>query len=235
MKIAICEDEVICTDILETHIRKWAACNGVWVEVFTYKSAEQFLFYLNENADCDLMFLDIMLDGINGIELAQKLRAMKNTVQIVFTTDSEKYVYEGYNVSALNYLIKPITYDRLCAVMDQAKNAIDLRRCYLCKTSDSIIKIPYDDIIMIEMDSHNAVITTGDGKYITRRTLSEILDSLDSELFIQCHKSCIVNIQHIFSISKKTLGLSNGISVDIGRKYVKELNDRFIKYNRNRR
>lgn len=235
MKIAICEDEVICTDVLETHIRKWAADNGVWVEVFTYKSAEQFLFYLNENADTDLLFLDIMLGGINGIELAQKLRVMKNTVQIVFTTDSEKYVYEGYNVSALNYLVKPITYDKLCTAMDQAKNAISQRKYYLCKTSDSMVKIPYEDIITIEMDSHNAVITTKTAKYTTRRTLTEILESLDSELFIQCHKSCVVNIQHIFSISKKTLGLSNGISVDIGRKYVKELNDRFIKYNRNRR
>ena len=235
MKIAICEDEAICTDTLETHLRKWAANNGVWIEVFTYKSAEQFLFYLSENADTDLMFLDIMLDGINGIELAQKLRVMKNTVQIVFTTDSGKYVYEGYNVSALNYLIKPVTYDRLSTVMDQAKKIIDQRHFYLCKTSDSMVKIPYEDIITIEMDSHNAVITTKTEKYTTRRTLTEILESLDSELFIQCHKSCVVNIQHIFSISKKTLGLSNDISVDIGRKYVKELNDRFIKYNRNRR
>ena len=89
MKIAICEDEMICTDILETHIRKWATDNGIWVEVFTYESAEQFLFYLNENAETDLLFLDIKLGGINGVELAKKLRGMKHTMQIVFTTDTE--------------------------------------------------------------------------------------------------------------------------------------------------
>ena len=235
MKIAICEDEVICTDTLETHIRKWASDNGVWVEVFTYESAEQFLFYMNENADTDLLFLDIKLGGINGVELAQKLRSMKHTVQIVFTTNSEKYVYEGYNVSALNYLIKPISYDKLCIAMNQAKETIDKRKFYLCKTSDSIVKIPYEDIIIIEMDSHNAVITTNTDKYITRRTLAEILGSLQDEIFIQCHRSCAVNIQHIYSISKKNLSLSNDMVVDIGRKYIKELNDRFIKYNRNRR
>ena len=85
------------------------------------------------------------------------------------------------------------------------------------------------------MDSHNAVITTNTDKYITRRTLAEILGSLQDEIFIQCHRSCAVNIQHIYSISKKNISLSNGMVVDIGRKYIKELNDRFIKYNKNRR
>lgn len=235
MKIAICEDQMLCTDILETYIRKWATDNGIWVEVFTYESAEQFLFYLNENAETDLLFLDILLGGINGVELAKKLRGMKHTMQIVFTTDTEKYVYEGYNVSALNYLVKPIKYDKFCCVMNQAKEMIDNQKYYICKTSDSIIKIPYEDIIVIEMDSHNAVITTKTGKYITRRTISDILDTLQDDVFLQCHKSRIVNIQHVFSISKKLLGLSNGLNIDVSSKYIKELNERFISYNKNRR
>jgi len=235
MKIAICEDEMICTDILETHIRKWATDNGIWVEVFTYESAEQFLFYLNENAETDLLFLDIKLSGINGVELAKKLRGMKHTMQIVFTTDTEKYVYEGYNVAALNYLVKPVKYDKFCYIMNQAKEMIDNQKFYLCKTSDSIIKIPYEDIIVIEMDSHNAVITTKTGKYITRRTISEILNTLQDDVFLQCHKSRIVNIQHVFSISKKLLCLSNGLNIDVSSKYIKELNERFISYNKNRR
>ena len=182
-----------------------------------------------------MLFLDILLGGINGVELAKKLRGMKHTMQIVFTTDTEKYVFEGYNVSALNYLVKPIKYDKFCSIMNQAKKMIDNQKFYLCKTSDSIVKIPYEDIIVIEMDSHNAVITTKTGQYITRRTISDILDTLQDDVFLQCHKSRIVNIQHIFSISKKIIRLSNGLMVDGSSKYMKELNESFISYNKNRR
>ncbi len=235
MKIAICEDEQTYTDVLEDHIRKWANDNGIWVEIFTYSSAEQFLFYLDENTDTDLLFLDIKLGGINGVDLAKKLRDMKLMLNIVFTTDTEAYVYEGYNVSALNYLVKPVKYEQCSTVLNKAKELKDSQKFYLCKTSESVVKIPYEDIIMIEMDSHNASIVTKTEKYITRRTISELLDTLGDDIFIQCHKSCIVNIQHVFSISKKKIGLSDGLVTDVSGKYVKELNARFISYNKNKR
>lgn len=235
MKIAICEDEQKCTDALEDYIRKWANDNGIWVEVFTYSSAEQFLFYLDENTDTDLLFLDIRLGGINGVELAKKLRDMKQTMDIVFTTDTEAYVYEGYNVSALNYLVKPVTYEKCTGVLDRAKELKNSQKFYMCKTSDSIVKIPYADIIMIEMESHKANVITKTGKYVTRRTVKEILETLDDGIFMQCHKSCIVNIKHIFSISKKKIVLSDGLVADVSSKYLKDLNARFISYNKNKR
>ena len=235
MKIAICEDEILCAEVLQNYIKKWADSRGVWVETFVYESAEQFLFFLNDNVSMDLVFLDIMMGAISGIELARKLRELQYDFHIVFTTDSKEYVYEGYNVFALNYLLKPVSYSKCSEILDNVKNMISNQKYYLCKTADELIKIPYEDIICIEMESHNAIITTTKSKYITRKTITNILDTLNSEIFMQCHKSCIVNIQHIFSISKKVLKLSNNISLDVSKSYIKNLNERFIKYNMNRR
>ena len=101
MKIVICEDETVCSDLLNEYIKRWARENGVFVELFVCVSAEQLLFELEDGLDVDLLFLDIRLDKMNGIELAHRLRELEYRMQIVFTTDSPEYVFEGYNISVV--------------------------------------------------------------------------------------------------------------------------------------
>ena len=167
---------------------------------------------------------------MDGIELAYKLRSESNNAYIVFTTDSSEYVFEGYNVSALNYLLKPVEYDKCRAVLDKVRKLTAERKYYLCKTSDSLIRIPYEEILFIEMYSHNATINTHSGKYITRKTMSDILSELDSEIFMKCHKSYIINIQHISSISQKCIILSNNTSIAASIKYATDINKMYVKH-----
>ncbi len=235
MKIAICEDVQSCAETLENFIRNWSADNGVFVEIYTYSSAEQYLFYLDETADMDLLFLDIRMGDMNGFELARKLRDLNYSTHIVFTTDSEEYVYEGYNVFALNYIIKPVTYLKCRDVLNIVRTRMENKKYYLCKTTDETVRIPYEEIICVVMNSHNAIITTTTETYITRKTIAEVLTALNDDIFMQCHKSSIVNIQHIFSISRKKLKLTNDIYVNVSDRYINDLNDKFIKYNRNRK
>lgn len=234
MKVAICEDEPMCVDLLDAFIKQWARENGIFVEVLSYGTAEQFLFDFGNDESIDLIFLDIKMGKMNGIELAHKLRSENNNAYIVFTTDSSEYVFEGYNVSALNYLIKPIEYNKCCAMLERVRKLTAERKYYLCKTSESLIRIPYEEILFIEMHSHNATINTSKGKYITRKTMTNILLELDSELFMKCHKSCIVNIQHISSISQKSITLSKNISIDVSMRYVADINKMYVKYYSNR-
>ena len=201
MKIVICEDDLLCVRVLNDHIKQWAKENGVFVELFVCVSAEQLLFELEDGLDVDLLFLDIRMDKMNGIELAYKLRELEYRMQIVFTTDSPEYVFEGYNVSALNYLVKPIDYGRCRSILEQAHKLIESKNFYLCKTSESLHRILYEDMLYIEMLSHTAIIHTRDTRYSTRKTIAEIIAELDDTLFVRCHKSFVVNIQHIASIS----------------------------------
>ncbi len=233
MKIAICEDEKLCSDILEGYVKKWAMKNGIFVEVHTYTSAEQFLFAVDESFD--MLFLDIKMDKMNGVELAYELRERNYKLQIVFTTDLKEYACEGYNVDALNFIFKPVDYEACGKSLDRARKHLSHKKFYMCKTSESLQRILHEDILCIEMISHTAIIKTKETTYKTRRTISEIIRELDNELFVRCHKSFIVNIQHISSISKKSIVLSNGSEIDVGNVFVSEVNEKFIKYNKNRR
>ncbi|MCI9448816.1 MAG: response regulator transcription factor [Clostridiales bacterium] len=235
MRVVICEDETICSDLLRDYVKRWAKENGVFIEIFAYKSAEEFIAHLENDMSIDLLFLDIRMRAINGLELAYKLRNDRNGAQIVFTTDSTEYVFEGYNVSALNYLVKPLEYRDCRNVLNRVHEMMTERKYYLCKTAESFVRIPHEEIMFIEMNSHNAIITTCYTKYITRKTMSDIISELDSEIFMRCHKSYIVNIQHILSISQKRITLSNNICIDASSKYAADVSKMYVKYYSNRR
>ena len=235
MKIVICEDETMCSDLLNKYVKRWAKEDGVFVELYVCVSAEQLLFELEDGLDVDLLFLDIRLDKMNGIELAYRLRELGYRMQIVFTTDSPEYVFEGYSVSALNYLVKPIEYNMCHSILEQAYKLIDSKRFYLCKTSDSLHRILYEDMLYIEMSSHTAIIHTRDTRYSTRKTIAEIIAELDDTLFVRCHKSFVVNIQHIASISKKCVAMSDKSTVDLGKNFASDINEKFIKYFKDKR
>lgn len=235
MKIVICEDDLLCVRVLNDHIKQWTSENGIFVELFVCVSAEQLLLELEDGLDVDLLFLDIRMDKMNGIELAYKLRELEYRMQIVFTTDSPEYVFEGYNVSALNYLVKPIDFNRCYNILEQAHKLMVDKKFYLCKTSESLHRILYEDILYIEMISHTAIIHTKGTLYRTRKTITEILIELDDTLFVRCHKSFVVNIQHIASISKKCVVLSDRSSVDLGKTFASDVNERFIKYFKDKR
>lgn len=235
MKIVICEDEPMCVNVLDTYIKRWASENGILVELFVCISAEQLLFELEDGLNVDLLFLDIRMDKMSGIELAHILRELGYRMQIVFATDSPEYVFEGYNVSALNYLLKPIDYNRCYTILEQAHKLICNENFYLCKTSEFLHKILYEDMLYIEMISHTAVIHTRNTQYSTRKTIAEIISELDDTLFVRCHKSFIVNIQHIASISKKCVVLSDRSTVDLGKTFASDVNEKFIKYFKDKR
>lgn len=235
MKIVICEDETMCSDLLNEYIKRWARENGVFVELFVFVSAEQLLFELEDGLDVDLLLLDIRLDKMNGIKLAHRLRELEYRMQIVFTTDSPEYVFEGYNVSALNYLVKPINYNICHSILEQAHKLIVNKRFYLCRTSESLNRILYEDMLYIEMISHTAIIHTRDTRYSTRRTITEIIAELDDTLFVRCHKSFVVNLQHIASISKRCVVLSDKSCVDLGKNFASDINEKFIKYYKDKR
>ena len=109
------------------------------------------------------------------------------------------------------------------------------RKYYLCKTPESFIRIPHEEILFIEMHSHNAMIMTRYEKYIIRKTVADIMAELNSEVFMRCHKSYIVNIQHISSISQKSITLSNDACIDASSKYVADISKMYVKYYSNKR
>jgi Response regulator of the LytR/AlgR family len=231
MKIAVCEDEEYFANQIIKYINEWKNQSNISIEVFYFYNSEQFLSKWSESEDYDLIFIDINMDRISGIELAKIIRDTNSLVTLVFVTQLRDYVFQGYKVNAMQYLIKPIKkedcFECLNLVYEQSQKINYL----IIKESSKIIKIPIPNILYIEMHSHNAVITTLTDVYTTRQTVTQLLKIINDKYFIKCLKSYIINIRDVKSISKDACIMSNNKVIPINRATANDITGKFISYN----
>jgi len=228
MKITICEDNPIQSELMQKLVGEWSFKNKIPLDVDTYHSAESFLFSMSEKDPADILLLDIEMDEMTGVELAKKLRKDNNDVIIIFLTAIKEYVFEGYEVDALNYILKPVNKGSLFNSLDKAVKKIDSEKdnyLVLNKT-----KVSQKDIVYLEALSHYIHVYTVDGMHKVKCSLSQILGELDSETFVQCHRSYIVGLRHVSSILKDEMLLEDGCRVPVSRTKYKVVNGAFINF-----
>ena len=113
MKIAIIEDEQVHAELLAGYLRDWGAQVDVHVMIQYYTSAENFLLEWETERDFDVLFVDIQMKKMNGMEMAKSVRRRDVDISIIFTTGISEYIGEGYDVGAVHYLLKPISRDKI--------------------------------------------------------------------------------------------------------------------------
>ena len=146
MKIAVCEDQKEEADWLCTAIRSWAADKKLPVDVVSFGDAASFLFSLDDNV-YDVLSLDIKMPGEDGVTLAKRLRNMNNNVFIVFVTGEKEYVMEGYEVDAVNYLLKPVDTGQVGKCLDRIYGKTDIQQPYIIlDTGEKMLKLLQKEI-----------------------------------------------------------------------------------------
>lgn len=236
MHAIICEDDLIYRNSIKNKIESWSNITGHCdIAIHSFHSSEDLLESWLKGLRAHIFFLDIEIPNeLNGLELARRIRASDADVPIVFVTNYEEYVYQGYTFSALRYLKKPIVEEDVFPCLD-----IAYRHYLLLHQECSVLSIPgerivlrYIDILYIEAHSPNIQILTLNFKkpLIVRYRLAKIATILPSELFCPCHRSYIVNISQIRILKKTQLVLSNGVSLPVSEKYENILFERFNKY-----
>ena len=153
--IGIIEDEVFYKEQLIEQLDKWALENSCEIVYHTETSGEDFLSHLPKQLD--ILFLDIQLTGISGVELAQHLRDKHYSYEIVFLTAFREYVFEGYQVRALNYLLKPVSYIDVKKCMNIILEQLKVEH-YIFRSRQTIYKIPYSNILYFTSSKHYAEI-----------------------------------------------------------------------------
>ena len=137
LKIAICDDDGSQRDYLAETVLAWAKKNRHLAELLPYANAKAFLFAYEQEKDFDILLLDVEMPDISGIELAKAVRRENQSVQIIFITGFYEYFSDGFDVSALHYLIKPVDAAKLCPVLDRAVANLAYReRRVLVSTAD---------------------------------------------------------------------------------------------------
>lgn len=155
----------------------------------------------------DLLFLDIEMPYITGIEF---LKSLPNPPKVIFTTAYERYAVQGFDLDVLDYLVKPISFERFLKAANKAYDYFSAQRpgdrpYFFIKTDNKLEKVLYDDILFAEALENYVAIYTTDKKIITHATLKSVQGGLPAKQFIPPHKSYIVNISHVQAIEGNVL------------------------------
>lgn len=231
IRVAVCDDEkVFLNDYVKTinNIKKLYSYN---IEVFKFSSGEELLKFSSiSESKFDIIFLDIIMDNINGIETAKRIREFDKRTEIIFLTSSKDYALEGYEVGAYNYIVKSYEY-----VKDKIYKAI--RNLYL-KDNDFIVihnksgieKIEINKIIYIESNKRKIIFNTTEFKYETYEKLDNIYNKIKNRGFIKTHRSYIINRAFIKKIESRDIITTTEDIIPISRGRLGEVRLSFIKY-----
>jgi DNA-binding LytR/AlgR family response regulator len=193
----------------------------------TFVSAESFLF---ESEPFDILLLDIQMGGKNGLELAKELRNSDRHTQIIFITAYSDFLADGYDVDAVNYLLKPVGEDRFFGAMDKAFSRLSKSEpSLLISSGGETLRIPAGEIISIESFSHMQEITATSGVYSVKTPFYTLERKL-GDGFVRTHRSYIVGVRHIKKVTKGEVVMMNGKSVPLSRRLYESVNKALIRY-----
>lgn len=230
LKIAVCDDEDEQRRYLAGIVSAWARKNRHGLRLQHYPDAESFFFDYEEQKDFDILLLDVEMPGMSGTELAKSVRKDNTAVQIIFVTGYYEYFSDGFDVSALHYLVKPVDAAKLLPVLDRAAGNLSYRqRCVLVSTSDADVKVSLGDIIYVEAENVYVVVHTVRGTYRTRSALAKFAQQLD-ETFFKVHRSYVVGLKYIVKIARNSITMTNGDQVPISRGMYDRVHAALVKY-----
>lgn len=229
-QFAICDDVRIDAAYIESIVKNWAERQGYVINVDIYPSAEAFLFQYEETCSYDILILDIEMGNMNGMELARKIRLDNEEVQIVFVTGFPEYIAEGYEVSALHYLMKPVTAEQLGTVLDKAVRNLKKRvPSIIVSTESGTVQIPVTEICYAEAAAHVTYLVTKKRTYELQKSISEVETMLIEET-VRCHRSYLAGLSHIQKITRNAVLLDNGKELPVSRSQYRNVNQAFITY-----
>lgn len=233
-KIAICDDMEQDTQYIASAVRQWAEKENVCTDIHTFSSAGSFLFDYAEHKDYDILLLDIEMPSMNGVDLAKRVRRENDAVQIIFVTGYSDFMAEGYEVSALHYLMKPVSFDKLSKVLHRAADKLNrTEKSVIIAVDGESLRIAVSDIVSVEAFAHSCTVTTIHTRFGVKSSITAIekmLSDVAGGEFVRCHRSYIVSVKYIKSISKTDVTLDSGIKIPLSRNNYQAVNQTFIRY-----
>lgn len=228
IKIAVIEDVLEDRKQLLSLVERYCKESNVDVEISCFESATAFL---EAKIKYDVIFLDIMLPGCNGMEMAHHLRLYDKATDIVFVTGMEQYAIEGYSVDAVGFLLKPVKCEKLRSVLDRVVPIIKKKRSDIVtfKTYPEPISVETSIIEYAEANGKSLVFHTLKGDIQTKGTLKELVDKLEGHSFIRCNSHTIVNTRYIRAIRNNTV-IMPSVKLEISRRKRSEFIDSCLRY-----
>lgn len=227
MHIAVCDDDEVQLEYICSLVENRSTHN----RVARFKSAEELLFNYTPGL-FDILLLDIQMQGENGISLAKRIREFKDDATIVFITAVPDYVFEGYDVGAVQYLLKPVDERKLFDCLDMAcKKAKSEEERFIFETDSGTTVVSPAEILYFEATSRKTKAFLSDDDFFINEPFTVIEEKFDKDFF-KCHRSYAVNLRHVNSIKKYEAVMDNGSVIPISRRIYNDFNTAFISHYR---
>jgi len=230
-RILIVEDSPAEADVLRGHLSRYAAEKGLSFAVTVLPSAIEFV---NGNHPADLIFMDIDLPGINGMEAAQMLRGYDEQTPLVFVTNLAQYAIKGYQVDALDFMVKPVAYDDFSLRMDRAMRVVrrSANTTVAIPTPDGVRVVRLADILYVDILKHDLHYhLAGESEPLRLRgTISQLTKDLADKDFLKISAGCVINMAQVERIRQTSVVMSDGTELFYSRSQRKHALERLTAY-----
>lgn len=217
MRIAIADDEQVYIDQLAAYLRQYAAEKKIDLQLETFLDGAQLLNGYTRRFD--ILLLDIEMKELNGMETARNVRAQDSDVVIVFITNMAQYAINGYEVGALDYILKPISYYTFSLRLERALSRVVKRQPeeILLNLPEGMQRIKISDILYIDVQKHTICYHTLTGVFSVRGSLASVQETLAGCPFVRCNHWYLVNLGHVSGI-RGNLALVGKEELEISRR-----------------
>ena len=228
IRIAIVEDEIKSVELLKEYIARYGKMHGETFNIATFNNGLDFID--GYTANYDVVFMDIMMPHMNGMDAAIKFRELDKTTCLVFVTNMTQYAIDGYNVGALDFMIKPIAYFDFAMKLEKAiyfsrRNSRDI-----CITTEmGMSRVSFSDIKYVQSEKHYIYFHTTDGILKKRASLNDAEVMLDGGGFARCSHSFLINLEHVTKIHGNEVTVSGEI-IGISRSKKEEFMNKLTTY-----
>lgn len=231
LRIAVCEDEKNQQEKIQEMIVEWKNQTRCTLTTNFFTSGEQFLSSWESGVSYDIVFLDIHLDGMDGMKLARRIREQDESVLLVFITTRIEYVLKGYEVNAWRYLIKPVHKSEFLLCLNKGKELSDReQQTLILYNNNHYYKVSYDDIIYIESFGHTVEIHTKVRNYEMRIGISQLKEKLPSQFF-RSHRSYIINLMYVNEVESQRVRVDDAwipLSLKNKEELLNQMNSRVL-------
>ncbi|NCB28587.1 MAG: response regulator transcription factor [Clostridia bacterium] len=234
-QIAVCDDNIDELSNMVQLIDLYRASKNFSCEYAAFSNGFELVSALEKGKRFDIYCLDIMMPGFTGIEVAKEIRGYDKTAPMIFFTSSPEFALESYSVKAVNYILKPISKEKLFFTFDELLEHIKTEKeedAFIVKSNEGIQKIRIANLAFAEVIGRNVLYHLRSGKVIEcTEAFAAVCDTLMKyECFIKPHRAYLVNMQYVDTIENHQIRLQTLSTVPIAQGKAKEMKEKYLSY-----
>lgn len=234
IKIAICDDDVSVLNEVDELLKRYCIKRNPEIECAFFHSPLELLAEAERNVRWDVLFLDVIMPGENGISVAKEIRQYDDNVKIIFLTSSSEFAVESYKVAAYFYQIKPICEEAFGKLMDEIVSECEKAQRYglVLRCKSGITRVSLGKLMYCEVMGHTLLFHLENGKVLeSTGKMDELCAKLEQyDNFVRPHRSFLINMEYIQNISYKAVMMDDLIEIPIPHGKFSEIKKRYIEY-----